>query len=317
MSKCPGVIDAAQDTIVVALELADKTILRSPEMIQKVLASDAVRKELEKVLQAEGERLTKLHTAGTKVSAEEAKEMGKKAATAVATTAVGQAQKQIEQSQDYKKLRSSLRQLECSFKKSPVGVFVDENKGWLILVGAGMALGGATAMYVIRDADVVGSQIASLANQLVRFKVLGNVEVGAKDIRFKPSDRDVEITGFATGTWKSVQAKFDLSVAFKDDKLTSTSARGEVVVKIAKDLKVEGHGQLQYKPPVQLYQPPFLYDIGLSLSYLGAGSGSSISITALAFATQTVQQRSSAAAEVSTCVWRAAPRKRTRPSRSV
>ena len=34
MEKCPGLIDATKETVVLVIELAEKTVLNSPEMIK-------------------------------------------------------------------------------------------------------------------------------------------------------------------------------------------------------------------------------------------------------------------------------------------
>lgn len=290
MEQCGGLIDAAQDTLVLVFELADKTVLKSPETIQKILDDPKVRKAIEAVALAEAKQLAEKQKKNKPVSSHDVKHSAKKIATTAGDAALSSAKRQIESSPEYRKLKDGIQKLECSFRHSTVGVFVDENKGWLILVASGLALGGATALYVLRTGDKISGEVAKLAGKHLRFKILGNVEIGTKEILFVPSKQAVGTKVFAAVKWQKVSAKVDIHVAFKEDQLTSTSARGEVVWKIAKGLKLNAHGQGGYQKPAEPWQQSWLYDLGVGISYAGGQGMSRLSLSALAFATQTPTQ---------------------------
>lgn len=287
--KCTaGLLPAAKDTVVLALEVGESSVLKSPDRIKKILQDKTVWSAVEKALKAEAERLAKKHHSGQRVTQADALAMGKKAVTAAQKPVLDAAKKQVTSSPEFGRLKHSLKDLGCEFKKSPIGVFVDENKGWLILVGVGLAVGGATAMYVLRDGDMIAGGATSLAGKSLRFTVLGNVTLGAKSLKFVPSKRQVGATTFAEIKWQKVETKFEAAVEFKDDRLAATSGRGEVVVKVAESLKLNSHASVGYRRPTETYQPSLMYDLGLGLSYV---PGSGINITAKAFAKQDHEQR--------------------------
>ncbi len=288
-NKCSaGLLNASQDTVALAFELAGGTLDKSPATIRKILEDPAVWKEIEKTLQAEGKKLANQQLAGKPVTQSDALQMGKAVALSAGKAAQKSAESQIKKSTEYTRLQAQLKQLECSYKKSPIGVFVDENKAWLIVVAAGVVAGGATALYVIKDGDFVAEKATLLANSALRFKVLGKLEVGGKDIKFKPSERQVAATAFANVKFEKISAKFEGSVAFKEDKLVAAGGRGEVVAKVAKGLTAKAYAGAGYQQPGQAYQPSLRYDVGLGLDYK---PGSGISVTALAFAMQDPTQR--------------------------
>ncbi len=290
MKQCKGVIDATQDTIALVFQLGDATVLRSPKMIEKVIKDDKVWKAIESALKSHAKSLIDKQHKGQPVTSQDAGKFGQAVGTKAAQAAANSAKKQIEQSAEFRQLKHSLKELECAFKSSPIGVFVDENKGWLVVIAAGLAVGGATAMYVVRKGDFVASKLTSIAGDKLKFKFLGNVEAGVKGITFAPSDRKLDATAFAKAKWSKVEAEIGFQVAVQNDKLTSASGQGQVVVNVARGLKMTAKGKVGYTRPTETYMPPLGYDLSLGLSYL-PGSRSSISVTAMAIALQNQRQQ--------------------------
>src|SRR5437667_221436 len=54
---------------------------------------------------------------------------------------------QLKKTPEFKRLEKSLDNLEQALKSTPVGVWVDNNKNILYVVGAGLAIGGAVALF--------------------------------------------------------------------------------------------------------------------------------------------------------------------------
>ena len=292
MGKCGSVVDAAQETLVLAFKVADDTILDSPDTIQRILTNVKVRQAIEKTAQSQARELVEKQRKGLAVSQDDVKNGLKKVATAAGNVAKDVGLKELEKSakssKHYKKLEQSLKELECSFKKSPVGIFVDKHKGFLILVGSGLALQGAIAMYHFRAGDEVTVPVTALASKLVKFTVLGNIEIAAKEITFKPSERLIGTKMMATGKWSRVTAKFELGVTFQDSDLSKANTRAEVAVKVVKGITAKAHAGYNYSAPSPDADPQNLhqYDLGLGLDYDNAFGLSRLTVQTMVFGRQ-------------------------------
>ena len=243
MTECKeGVFDAATETLVLGIELGESVIKSSPKYLVRVLESPQVQAAIKKALEAEAKKLVEKQARGKTIGNDD----GAKAMTAVAKAALGAGQKQvthdIKNSSAYRKAEQGLKDLECTFKKSPVGIWVDENKGILYVIAAGVALGSATAMYVTRAGDLPAEWAAKLAKEKLRFKPIGEVELGVDDLKFKPSERQVELKTFATLKWKKVETKVTLRGSFKDDKFQAAGGGAKVVIPVGDAAKVTAHG---------------------------------------------------------------------------
>jgi hypothetical protein len=291
MDKCGGgggAIEATKETLVLALQFADSTLTDSPEIATKVLQNPRIRKAIESALLSEARRLLKQQQKGQASKADDGKKVLTSVVSGVSSAAQAAAKKEIKSSGEYKAVTKSLKQLECAYRGSPIGIFVDKNKGWLIVVATGLALGGATAMYVAKSGDWPAGQMGKLAGKLVRFKVMGNVEIGLEKVEFKPSERSVGATTFASGKWKSVSTKVSFHVGFKDDKFASTNAAGEVVVKAGSGVSLTGKGKVGYgiSPDAAPGSQPLTYNLSLGISYGANIGGSSLNVRLMGYAAQ-------------------------------
>ncbi len=293
MGKCGGVINAAQQTVVLSLEFGEKTILDTPELIEKVLKSPKVNKAITDALMSEAKRLMKQQQGGKPATNADGMKLletvGKKAAGAAEAVA----KKEITSSSEFGEIKKSLKELECAFRDSPMGVFLNEKKTGLIIVGSVLALGGVTAMYVSKSGDWPAGQMSKLANKLVRFKVLGNVEIGLSDVEFKPSNRTVKATTFVSAKWKAVQTKVSFHAGFKDDRFASTNAKGEIVVNAGKGVKLSAKGGVGYSisPDALPGSNDVTYDIKMGIAYGTSLGGSSLSVNLSAYAAQEAMRR--------------------------
>lgn len=294
MGQCSntGLLKATSDTFILAIDVGTKVLKESPDIVKKILADPKVRKSLELAMANEARRLKT--PPGTKGSAIQVKALGTTLGKAISKPAADAAKEQVEATREAQKLKEGLKQLECSFKTTPVGVFIDENKGFVIFVAAGLAIGGAVALYTLKTGGWPAEQAGKLAGKLLKFKVLGTVEVGVKDIVFKPSadTREAKMTTFASGKWKRVKADLDLHVALHDDKLGAAKASGKVVVPLGKGFSAVGKGGIGYQLPKADFHKPLTYNLGLGLDFNSSGNGSNLSISVLGFASQEAVKRS-------------------------
>jgi hypothetical protein len=292
MEQCSNVVDAAKDVIVLAVKLADSTVHKSPGMVKKILEDDKLNKAVKEALLAEGKRLASLQRQGKPIGNDQGTKVLQAVGKAASAPAMNAAKREIERTSEYRAVQAGLKQLECSFRQSPMGVFVDEHKGLLIIVASGLAIGGAVAMYVAKSGDWAASKMASLASKKLRFKVLGNVEVGAKQIKFNPSERKVELTTFSTASWKAVKVSLNLPVTFKDVKLMAASAKGELKLMLGRNASLTGRGAIGYTRPTKPGEQPLAYDLGLGLNVSGTGAHSKLKLQVLGFVKQDAATRS-------------------------
>lgn len=287
MEKCgEGVLDAGLDVIALGFELADGTAEKLPEMTLQLFQDDAFRKSITAALAAEGKRLSALLNQGKEVSNQDGQKVLRSVSRAAQKSSEKWVEEQIKKSSDYKAMEKGLETLQCRFKESPVGVFIDENKGFMIVLASGLAIGGAVALYTTRSGDWVASKAAGLASKQLRFKVLGNIELGAKNLVFKPSERHVEMTTFATTKWKSVKTTLDLQVSFKEDALAKATASGEVEVDVTKRASLTGKASVGHVQPANPGEKPVVYDLSVGAKLTGGDSNSKLSLQIRGFVTQ-------------------------------
>lgn len=287
MEKCGTLLDAVKDTLVLAFEFADKTLLNSPETIRKVLEDPKIQLAIKQAAQSEGRRLLEAQKGGKAVTNADGVKVLEAIGTAAKDAAIDSAKKQIEESDEFKKLKKEVENLSCALKQSPIGVFVDKNKGWLIVVGVGLGLGGVTAMYMFRSGDWVAGQATDLASKQLRFKVLGNVEFGASRLKFVPSSRQVGTTLFASAKWERVSVRLDLSVDFKNDQFQSTGGKVTTDFTVAKGLVLTGTGSAGYQVNKEPWKQSFVYHLGVGVTFKQAFGVNKLDVTARAFIEQT------------------------------
>jgi len=281
------VMDVAQETLVMAFELFDAELARSPERLVAVLKSEKVAKAIEEALRQEAARLLEEQkknaapTDGTAVL----QKVGEKA------LAVGKDEliKAITSGAQFKQLKAQLDKLKCSFEKSPVGVWVEEHKDkWYVyVVAAGVGLAGAGAMYATWWGDDLVSPLTKLAEKQLRFKPMGTLEVGANKITFVPSKRVVGVQAFATGKWERVTATLEVSVTMEKEKLTAAGGTGTVVVDMGQGWKFNAKGAGGVAAPSPDGSPAPYYSLGIGLGYTGLGGTQGLSVNILGGLAQT------------------------------
>ncbi len=273
-NACNDLPSSLHESVVLLFDLAGYTVQNGPSLVENVLEDKKFQEEIKKALDKEALALVKKQQADPTVRAtsEDGTKFLKAAGSAALDAGADSMKRQIERSSAYLKLEQSLRDLQCSFKKSPVGVWVDENKTLLIVIASGLALGGATAMYITRTGDLPAGWAADLAEKKLKSFHLGKITLGVEKFDFKPSDRELGAKVYAdTSKWKGFpNVKFSISAAAKDDKLTSFGVAGEVTVPIALNVAATAAGSAD----------PILNKYSLSLGVSGKADGLSIRIAA-------------------------------------
>jgi len=153
-------------------------------------------------------------------------EIAKKGAEAVGESV----KEQIKRSSEYQELERRAQKILDALKCSPAGVWMDQNKMILYILGAGVLVGGATAMYVARAGDPVTQPITSLIkDKKIRVPISGNLELSASGFKFVPSKREIYLDLGFSGHWKTVRADFKVNVQAVDNSVQA-SASGTVVI---------------------------------------------------------------------------------------
>jgi len=241
----PGVIDVASETVVIALELADAELKNAPGRLASALLSSDVQTALTKT--AEEVARKRLNATTTTVSEKDAKELGEKLLEQTKDAALEHLKTEIKNSSKYQQLDASIKKLKETFAKTPMGVWLDENKNILYIVGVGAVLGGAAAMYVFRTGDTVTKTIMPLVGgQSVSFKLLGKLEVeaGVGKIVFTPSEHLIDAKTFINAKWQQISVKLNLAATVADGKVTAASADGKIVIPVHKGVTLGAGGSV-------------------------------------------------------------------------
>jgi hypothetical protein len=227
-AKCITVMDAVDDTLVVAARLVDKSLVNSPKLIIAALQSDKGQEAIKNALQQIANE--RLKDTPVQFSAEEARKLAQKLQGAGGQGFKDGVLEQVKKSHEYQRLEKSAEQLVKALKCSPAGVWVDEHEALVYIVGAGLILGGATALYVTRTGDAVTDPLTTLLkDQKAKVRVRQNIEISAGLARFVPSNREVEVNAQAIAKWKPLEIKLNVVVHAVNEKF-SVSGDGQVIL---------------------------------------------------------------------------------------
>jgi hypothetical protein len=289
MSQCSATFeDAMVDSFVLGIRLVGYEAKHMEKRIPQILADPKVNAEITRALNKQMLELAREQTSGNGAGSG-ARSLSMSMRNDV-LPAMGDKYAKVVQSTDvYKAAKKGLVDLGCVWKKTPVGAWVDENKMLLIIVAGGLALGGGVALYRARAGDVPADWATRLAVKALKFKILGDVEIGLDKLTFKPSEHAIALQAFTEFTaWKSVKTRFSANVATKED--TVVEFGGSMEVNAANFIgPLTGVVQAQIgaqRPPSEL---PAVNDLKLNWR-LGLGvktpknnSGEGLSVELMAF----------------------------------
>lgn len=132
----------------------------------------------------------------------------------------------------YQQVPRSLRRPEQAFRCSPMGVFIHENSTRVYIVATGLAVGGATALFVTHGGDPVASFSTGMAVRAPRWIRVVSLTVGTSGPRFVPLERVVEVRPFVSfRAWRKVETTFRLNTLFQQHQLHTAHRAGELVVR--------------------------------------------------------------------------------------
>jgi len=228
--SCGNVIDAAVETVAIGFELMESEVPRLPERVAAALQDPQVHAAITAALLAEAKRqLAEQAKATGPGSSQDGKDfalsLGKKTGNAIVQSVKGQ----IERSPLAKQIEEQLEQVKKDFKCSPVGVFINQHEGLLIVTGAVLAVGGAAAMYYTRTGD----DIAKLAEgRELKFTFVSGLSLKAQVPAFIPSTRTFGTRITVSGDWKPVRVSLTASGTAQESTLR-TGVSGEIIIPLA------------------------------------------------------------------------------------
>ena len=226
VETCPSFPAAAKKTVALAVKLPGAAIKDSYSNLNEVLNDPKLQNELASALKAAGQALMDEMAKNKTISAG-------KSLSRIAKVSGKNLQKpmtsQIKKSPEYRRLEKGLKEFKCSFDNTPVGVFVNNNRTLLIIIGVVGAVGSGVAMYYTRTGDLPAK--AFRLAELISIEI-GAVSISAEKFVFTPSVRGIEVAIDTTAKWDNVKAKFGLSAAFKNDKITGVGGKSELSVEL-------------------------------------------------------------------------------------
>ena len=227
-NRCADVLDAVNDTVLMGVQVTGSAIKDLDTHLRQALQSPQLQNAIKSTLEELAKK--KLGDVPVQFSEEDSKkllgELAKKGAEAVGESV----KEQIQRTPQYKELERRAQKILDALKCSPAGVWFDQNKMILYILGAGVLVGGATAMYVARAGDPVTEPVTSLIkDKKIRVPIPGNLEISASGFKFVPSKREVDVDLTLSGQWKTVKADFKVNVQAVDSSVQA-SAAGTVVI---------------------------------------------------------------------------------------
>jgi hypothetical protein len=224
----PGPVDAFGGLFVLAFQLLDSEVGKAPERVVDVFKNP-------KLIGAAQTAMLKFAKerdpgASSMVTPEEFAKLRDSVVDGVKSAATEEYLKQIKASSKFKALEGQLDSFEKAFNSSALGVWIDENEGYLYVVGAALALGAGVAMYVTKPSGPV-MELATKELAKLKFKIVkvGSLQLGVGGITFEPKSDLVGAKLTGTINWQKL--KIDLAFQLIAKGPTVQEIGGDVAVK--------------------------------------------------------------------------------------
>jgi hypothetical protein len=130
----------------------------------------------------------------------------------------------------YTRLEKSIAAFEAAAKSTALGAWVDRNKNVLYVVGAGLMVGTASALYITKTGGaVLDTALSPLQGKKFEVLQIGKLQIKAGLWEFKPDARVLGARVFGTMNWERV--KLDLKFGVLAEGAAIQQVEGEAVVK--------------------------------------------------------------------------------------
>jgi hypothetical protein len=261
--SCSDLNGSLVRSVALIIKLGESTVANRDQLVEKILKDDKVRLALHEAFRAQALKLITDELAGKATSS------AAQATTFV--TAVGKAsspaaESAVKSQDKFKSAEQGLRELKCAFDKTPVGVFVDRNKGWLIFAGVIVAAGGAVLMYKTKTGDVPAAGLAKLGELTTKKIEIGKVTIGTSGLVFVPSKS--QIGGGVSISLKdldAVKTTFEIKTVVDAGTLKELTLSDTISVPLATGMTLSGKAGVGVKDAVPTY------DLTLGVKYGQSG----------------------------------------------
>lgn len=191
---CPATnaqaLDAAKKTVLLAFDLADDTVLKSPALLTSSLqgkpVQDALKRALEQFI------LPRIPNTSGAMTEDDAKALLKLLEGKPLTSLGKDVLDKIGKTQQFKDLKTSLDDFLRTASCAPLGVWVNEDKTLLIVSGIVLAVGGTTALFLTKTNNVVTNfALGQLKDTKIPVFKLGTLSGAATFGILKPEIQEV------------------------------------------------------------------------------------------------------------------------------
>lgn len=238
-AKCTGVIDAVHETVLIGFELIGDLPANAETLLSNALQSKDVQDALKNTLRDHAE--AKVKNNQTNIVEGDAKKLGadllSNTGKALGQSVVGE----IKKTPQYKQLEKSAENIGEAFKCSRFGVWLDKNKKVLYVVGAGVTVAGAAAMYMARAGDELTAPVMDLIKEKrVTVKMPGDLQLSVGGFKFSPKKREVGVDLTLAAQWTPVKATFSVVSTEIDSKVQMAGTARIVIPYNWTNVKIEG-----------------------------------------------------------------------------
>ena len=260
----PDVLDTANQVIVLAFDLTDATLPKTPKLLLEALESSTVRDAITGTLLAFAKTKSKNGVAAAVTSAE-----GRALLESLGTTARDAGKTKmldlVSKTPEFKRLEAGVNAFKKAAESSPLGVWVDKERKILYIVGAALVVGFATALYISRTG---GSPVKTIVD-FVKQKEFPVLQIGKLTFKaalwdFQPDARILGARILTAQKWEKVSVELKLGVLAKEADVLQVD--GAVMVK-AGPVNVSATGTA--KPHADKEKNEKKVNLGLQVGYTG------------------------------------------------
>jgi hypothetical protein len=228
-----GLVPLAFDIARSGTQLVGASIIDYEALIAKVMESKQFQDALKEAARAHWDRTFIGAVGGSHRSAEENEKAKAEAIkNAMLSSGGSEALKLAMASPKGQELKRNLSAFKREFEASPTGVWINENKTKLIVVGVLAAVGGACYMYK----NKTGDRIADLGKDLLKKTwVVGTINLETKATKLKPSAHELELQAALSHKWRSINTNVTVRMLAHKN-LADIKATGIITVPLSTHL---------------------------------------------------------------------------------
>jgi hypothetical protein len=211
--KSVGLSDLAHDVFAFVIEFPADEVPLFPEQVEKVLASDTLKKKLQSTLLAYALEKTKK---GQVFSPSDAN-LGVAILNGARSAAGDQLLEEIKKGVPAQRVARAFKDFTNALQHTPMGIWVDKEKHWLIVVGVVLAVGGAAALFYTRtDSSIVNLPISQIKGKAIPLWSPGNFTLSGGLLEFQPGQRKLGLEIIGEQKWERLTVKMNLGVVGSD-----------------------------------------------------------------------------------------------------